>query len=59
MAFLQTQTRPAAAAPITLASLFRAALRRIADRPRKSPEDILAAQARRAEARAATDRLLR
>ncbi|WP_323770874.1 hypothetical protein [Antarctobacter sp.] len=66
MAFLQIQTRTPLAnrSPLAgLAGLIRAILTRHPNRqttrPRKSPEQILAAQTRRAEARAAVDRLLR
>lgn len=62
MAFLQIQTRTplAVRSPLAgLAGLIRAILTRDNNRPRKSPEQILAAQTRRAEARAAVDRLLR
>ncbi|WP_417210873.1 hypothetical protein [Antarctobacter sp.] len=63
MAFLQIQTHPTTTAPVTFSGLIRAILTRQTNRqstrPRKSPEQILAAQTRRAEARAAVDRLLR
>ncbi|MBT52305.1 MAG: hypothetical protein CMF72_02655 [Mameliella sp.] len=66
MAFLQIQTRtPLAARPplAGLAGLIRAILtrqtNRDTNRPHKSPEQIIAAQTRRAEARAAVDHLLR
>lgn len=62
MAFLQIQSRTTPAAPFTLSGLsgiLRAMLASRAESPRRSPEQILAAQARRAEARAAVDRLLR
>ncbi|SNS66744.1 hypothetical protein [Antarctobacter heliothermus] len=61
MAFLPIQSRPTTAAPAFLSGLtaiLRDALVRAVSRPRKTPQDILAAQARRAEARAAADRLL-
>ncbi|ASP23054.1 hypothetical protein ANTHELSMS3_04454 [Antarctobacter heliothermus] len=63
MAFLQIQTRPTTTAPFTFSGLICAILTRQSNRhtnrPHKSPEQILAAQTRRAEARAAVDRLLR
>lgn len=63
MAFLQTRTATAAplATPLfALPALLRASAARLVQRrPRTSPEDLLAAQARRAEARVAVDRLMR
>lgn len=62
MTFLQTRTETAAplATPLhALPALLRAAAARLLQRrPPKSPEDLLAAQTRRAEARAAVDRLM-
>ncbi len=64
MAFIPIQTRTeTAASPADLLSglpaRLRAVLSRFTQGTEKSPEDLLAAQARRAEARDATDRLLR
>ncbi len=62
MAFLPIHNRPASPLMVTLSDLsarLTAAFSRRADRPRRSPEEILAAQARRETARAAVDRLMR
>lgn len=62
MAFLSIQSRSETAAPVLLSDLLcplRTLFARLASRSRKSPEQILAAQTRRAEARVAVDRLLR
>ena len=59
MAYLSIHNRSDAATPLLLSSLLRNLLPRVAKRPRKSPKEILATQARRTEARAAVDRLLR
>jgi hypothetical protein len=60
MAFLSIQTATASSFNLTtLTARLRTLLTTSKLRTRKTPEQMLAAQARRAEARAATDRLLR
>lgn len=60
MTFLSIQSAPAASLSLsTMATRLRAVLVMKMTQTRKTPEQIIAAQARRAAARAATDRLLR